>query len=99
MKASVLLPVRKEITMKRTEESYEKKTLVGIGLDNDDGQTRISRGKNFALLGGSEETHALMQETAIKVNEQLTKRGETMNSVRPEELGEIVREVAEKIKK
>lgn len=85
--------------MKRTEKSYEKKTLVGLGLDNEDGQTRITRGKNFALIGGSEETHAFMQETAIKVNEQLTKRGETMNSVRPEELGDIVREVSEKIRK
>ncbi len=83
--------------MKRTEESYDKKVLVGVGLDNKDGQTRITQGKNFALLGGSEQTHAKMQETAIKVNEQLNKRGETMDSVPPEELGDIVREVAEKI--
>ena len=44
--------------------------MLGVGLDNTDGDNRLTRGKNFTLVGGSEETHAVMQETAIKVNEK-----------------------------
>ena len=46
-----------------------KKMLLGMGLDCKDGHVRVTKGKNFALLGGSEETHSQMQEKAIKLNE------------------------------
>ncbi len=75
----------------------EKKILLGLGLDNDDGQKRLTRGKNFTLWGGSEETHALMQETVIKVNEELQHHGKTMDDVSLHELGDIVQEVSEKV--
>ena len=55
--------------------------MLGLGLDNDDGHTRLTRGENFLLAGGSYETHAKMQETAIKVNEQLDKRGQKLEDL------------------
>lgn len=64
--------------------------LLGLGLDHADGHTRITRGENFQLYGGSEETHSRMQETAIKVNEKLTQRGKRMEDVSPTELRDIV---------
>lgn len=67
--------------------------LLGLGLDNEDGHTRITRGKNFLLYGGSEETHARMQETTIKVNEQLDRRGKRLEDVSPRELHDIFRDV------
>ena len=73
-------------------------SLLGVGFDNDDGHTRLTRGKNFALVGGSEETHSLMQETAIKVNERIDKSGRRMEDVPPKELGHICRDVIERIK-
>ena len=52
--------------------------LLGMGFDNKDGHVRVTKGKNFALLGGSEETHVEMQEKAIKLNEHLDKRRKTL---------------------
>ena len=66
--------------------------MLGLGLDNQDGQTRLTRGENFVLFGGSQETHAVMQETAIKVNEQLARRGKRLEDVSPQELGDILGE-------
>jgi len=66
-----------------------KKILLGVGLDNKDGHTRVTSGDNFQLVGGSEETHGVMQEKAIKLNEQLKRRGKTLDSVGREEFHEI----------
>lgn len=66
-----------------------KAGMLGIGLDNEDGHKRLTRGDNFLLVGGSEETHEVMQETAIKVNEQLAKRGKRLEDASPEELRDI----------
>lgn len=85
--------------VKRTEEadSAKKKMLLGLGLDNKDGEARITRGKNFTLYGGSKDTHEFMQETAIKVNEKLNHRGKTLDEIAPEELGDIIRDVRDDI--
>ena len=72
--------------------------LLGLAFDNDDGHTRLSRGKNFLLVGGCQETHAVMQETAVKINEHLDKRGTRLEDVSPNELGRICREVVESIR-
>ena len=64
--------------------------LIGLGLDNEDGHTRLTRGKNFLLCGGSQETHAKMQETAIKVNEQLDRKGKRLEDVTPREMFDIL---------
>ncbi len=70
-----------------------KSLLLGLGLDNRDGHRRITRGENFRLYGGSRDTHSLMQEKAIKFNEQLKQKGKTLDEItRPE-----FREIAEKI--
>ena len=66
--------------------------MLGVGLDAEDGQKRITRGKNFLLAGGSEETHATMQETAVKVNEHLDREGKRLEDVSSEELGDIIHE-------
>jgi len=66
--------------------------LVGVGLDSD-GHKRITKGENFALYGGSKETHEKMTETTIKINERLRKRGNAMCEVTCEEFEDIAREV------
>ncbi|MAT68470.1 MAG: hypothetical protein CMJ58_03000 [Planctomycetaceae bacterium] len=67
--------------------------LLGLGLDGDDGTKRITRGKNFLLAGGSEETHGKMQETAIKLNERLDKQGRRLSDVPVNELRDMIDEV------
>jgi hypothetical protein len=74
-------------------KSKKKAMLFGLGLDNKDGHTRITTGDNFKLVGGSEETHGTMQEKAIKLNEQLKRRGKTLETVSPDEFHEIADKV------
>jgi hypothetical protein len=69
--------------------------LLGLGLDAEDGQTRLTRGKNFVLYGGSEETHSVMQETAIKVNEHLDRKGQRLEDMT---LGEL-RDICDSVRK
>ena len=75
--------------MKAVKKKTPDATLLGLGLDAEDGHTRLTRGKNFLLAGGSEETHSVMQETAIKVNEHLDRKGQRMEDLTAEQLRDI----------
>jgi hypothetical protein len=66
--------------------------LLGIGLDSD-GHRRLTTGPNFALAGGTQETHEAMTEKAIKINEKLTARGKSLGQVSGEEFDEIAASV------
>ena len=79
--------------MRATTKTKQQAALVGLAFDNADGHTRLTRGKNFVLAGGSEETHAVMQETAVKVNEQLDARGKRLEDVSVRELRDIFEKV------
>ena len=85
--------------MKATEKPAKSAALLGLGLDNDDGHTRLTRGKNFVLLGGSQDTHRAMQETAIKINERLDRRGKRLEDVSIKELREICHDVKDSLGK
>lgn len=74
-----------------------RKVLLGLGLDAKDGHVRITKGKNFRLFGGSEETHDMMQEKAIKFNEQLDKRRKTLDDINDKEFREISKTIGLKI--
>lgn len=71
--------------------------LLGLAFDAQDEQTRITRGKNFLLCGGSQDTHAVLQETAVKINEQLDQRGKRLEDVSRKELRDIVHDVVDSI--
>lgn len=68
-----------------------RRILLGLGFDAKDGHVRITRGKNFRLFGGSKETHEMMQEKAIKFNEQLNKRRKTLDDINEKEFYEIAK--------
>lgn len=80
--------------LKAAKRKRKEAALLGLGLDAADGHTRLTRGKNFVLFGGSEETHSVMQETAIKLNEHLDRQGKRLEDVSAHELTEICREIA-----
>jgi hypothetical protein len=65
--------------------------ILGVGLDSD-GHKRVTAGPNFALVGGSKDTHEQMTEKVIKINEQLKKRGKELHQVGREEFDEIAQE-------
>ena len=83
--------------MRATNHPSRQASLLGVGLDHDDGHVRLTRGKNFALVGGSQETHTVMQETAVKINEHLDSRGKRLEDVSVHELRDICHEVRESI--
>lgn len=76
--------------MNKKRKPTPKAGLLGIGLDNTDGHKRITTGEQFAIVGGSEETHGRMTETVIKTFEELKVRGKPLHKVEPKELAEIV---------
>ncbi len=69
-----------------------KAVLLGVGLDSD-GHKRVTQGANFALVGGSKDTHEQMTEKAIKINEKLKSRGKQLEEVSREEFDDIANEV------
>jgi hypothetical protein len=69
-----------------------KAWLLGVGLDSD-GHKRLTTGPNFVLAGGSEETHEVMTEKAIKINEKLAAKGKQLEDVSHEEFDEIAHSV------
>ncbi len=76
-----------------------RKLLLGLGFDSKDGHLRITKGENFRLFGGSEETHEIMQEKAIKFNEQLDKRHKNIEEINEKEFQEISEAIGLKIPK
>jgi hypothetical protein len=66
--------------------------LLGVGLDGTDGHRRITRTEDFLLVGGSEETHERMQETAIKFEEALERRGKTLAESEVDEIIDLIHE-------
>jgi hypothetical protein len=83
--------------VRAAERPKKQAALLGLGLDNDGSQTRVTRGKNFLLWGGSEDTHACMQETAVKINERLDRQGKRLEDVSVPELREICHKVTDSI--
>ena len=80
----------------RNSNRDEKSLMIGLGLDNKDGHKRITKGENFCLVGGSEETHERMTETAIKVNEKLSSKGKKLHEISREEFIDIIHEASGK---
>jgi hypothetical protein len=69
-----------------------KAVMLGVGLDSD-GHKRLTTGPNFALVGGSQETHEQMTEKAVKINEKLKARGKQLETVTHEEFDDIAQQV------
>jgi hypothetical protein len=66
--------------------------LLGLGLDGEDGHQRLTRGDDFVLLGGSQETHGRMQELVLRMNERLKNRGKRFADLTRREFEELARD-------
>jgi len=42
--------------MPHSQQKKSKTVMLGVGLDTD-GHKRVTQGENFALVGGSKDTH------------------------------------------
>lgn len=74
------------------KKGRRKAILLGVGLDSD-GHKRVTTGPNFALVGGSQETHEIMTEKAIKINEKLSSKGKALEEMSREEFDEVAHSV------
>ena len=70
--------------------------ILGIGLDHEDGQKRITRTEEMVLVGGSHETHERMQETAIRFSEALERAGKKLPEISVRRAVDLLREASEK---
>lgn len=75
---------------KRKKKRTPRAAILGLGLDHHDGHKRITTGEQFAIVGGSAETHERMTETVVKTFEELKHRGKHLEQVEPAELAEIL---------
>jgi hypothetical protein len=75
-----------------SKKKISRAVMLGVGLDSD-GHKRLTTGPNFALVGGSQETHEVMTEKAVKINEKLKARGKQLETVTHEEFDDIAQEV------
>jgi hypothetical protein len=80
----------------RNPKQPEVVGFLGIGLDGKDEHQRLTRSEHFLILGGSEETHGRMQETAIKFNEALETKGKKLNETTLEEIIDLIHEAQKK---
>jgi seryl-tRNA(Sec) selenium transferase len=77
---------------KKQPKQPPKGIILGVGLDSD-GHKRVTTGPNFALVGGSKETHEEMTEKAVKINEKLAAKGKQLHEVSKEEFADIAHSV------
>jgi hypothetical protein len=75
-----------------SKKKIPRAVMLGVGLDSD-GHKRLTTGPNFALVGGSQETHEQMTEKAVKINEKLKARGKQLETVTREEFDDIAQEI------
>ena len=81
---------------KRTKKKAAVAGLLGVGLDNQDGHQRVTRGEEFLLVGGSAETHERMQDVAIHVTESLQTKGKRLQDTSSQEVVELLRKAMDR---
>ena len=66
--------------------------LLGVGLDNEDGHSRVTTGDEFTLVGGSEETHERMQGLVVRMHETLKRKGMKLSDLSRDEFEDLAGE-------
>ena len=77
---------------KSKEKNVQTLSLIGLGLDNGDGHKRVTQSELFLLVGGSEETHEQMQDTAVHFEESLRQRGKRLEDTSADEAADLLRD-------
>jgi hypothetical protein len=77
-----------------TQQSSPKRrrlqaALIGFCLDSADDQRRLTRGDQSLIVGGSAETHAELRATALKMEQELDRRGQRLGELDPLELADL----------
>jgi len=78
------------VPQKKESDKPQLVGLIGVGLDNKDGHKRITKGDEFVVIGGSEETHEQMQDVVIRFEESLQNRGKRLQDASEEEVMDLL---------
>jgi len=66
--------------------------VLGLGLDDDGGHHRVTKGPEFRLVGGSAETHERMQDLVMRMRETLKRQGRRFTDLSRREFEDLARE-------
>jgi len=94
----VSLPFQKAsclVSKKRDRDEPQVIGFLGVGLDNTDGHQRLTNTEHFLIVGGSPETHERLQDTAIRFEEGLRRKGKSLHETAPDEAIDLLREAME----
>ena len=69
--------------------------VIGVGLDDDGGHHRVTKGPDFQLVGGSAETHERMQDLVMRMRETLKRQGKTIRDLNRREFEDLARDSLE----
>lgn len=75
-----------------TKRRRQLSGLLGVGLDGQDGHSRLTKGDDFLLVGGSAETHERMQELVVRMNERLKRKGRSIGDLTRREFEDLARD-------
>jgi hypothetical protein len=64
---------------------------MGLGLDGD-GHARVTRGEDFLLVGGPDDTHRRMQDGVERMQDTLRKMGTTFQQATHDQVAEAAHE-------
>ena len=64
--------------------------LLGVGFDAEDGHIRITKGKRFDVVMGSDESHEYMRSLIQDIEKALDEQGLTLDDLTPREFAELV---------
>ena len=64
--------------------------LLGVGFDAEDEHVRITQGRKFDIIMGSEESHNYIQQLIQRIEDSIQERGLSLDELTPEEFTRLV---------
>ena len=64
--------------------------LLGVGFDAEDGHLRMTKGENYDVLMGSDESHEYIQQFLGKIEAELKAQKLNLDDLSPDEFTEFV---------
>jgi len=73
------------------DRRISRRILMGIGLDQD-GHARVTKGEEYVLVGGSEDTHGKMQDGVERFRDTLERMGTNLQRATRDQMQEAAHE-------
>jgi hypothetical protein len=77
------------------ERPLNIRALLGLAFDGKPDETRVTRGEDFLLYGGSKQTHEMLFETTMRLKEKVVRRGKRLAEINARDWQEITDELQE----